>query len=352
MKTLPAAYASHIATRSTTIAHALKVTRPDGEIFGFTSHDIDDTVDGTLYRANTGIAPTSIVTAAGLGVGNMELRTLHDGTVFTLSDIEGGIWKNSDFIIFRYNYESLADGIGETLLVGTFGELELKLGELVIELRDLRQYLQHAVGSPSQKNCRYRLGDTKCGVRLNPPAWAATTAYTARTAGDAASGSVVRPSTPNDRHFKCTTAGTSDSSEPTWNTTISGTTTDGTVTWTTIQALTVIGTLTGVGDKQTFQDTGRTEAVDYFDQGTITFTSGANNGITRQVKEYAANGTFTTWLPFPNTVAIGDTYSAIAGCSLRFSEDCIAKFDNVINFGGEPHRPLIDAITQDVRVDV
>lgn len=293
MKTLEAGYAAAIATRSTTMANALRIARPDGEVFGFTSHDVDDTIADpgsplveVLYRSNTGIAPTSIVTAAGLGVGTLELRTLHDGSIFTLNDIKGGIWKNAAFIIFRYNYNDLSAGIGEYLLTGTFGELELRQSELVIELRDLRQYFHHAVGSVSSKNCRYRLGDEKCAKDI--------------------------------------------SSSP----------------------FTVTGTITGVGDNQTFQDTGRAEADDYFGQGSVTFDTGDNAGITRQVKEYDADGTFTTWQPFPNTVAIGDDYTAVVGCRLRFQEDCIDKFDNVINFGGEPHRPLIDAITQDVRVDV
>jgi hypothetical protein len=54
--------------------------------------------------------------------------------------------------------------------------------------------------------------------------WAADTAYS--------EGDFVRPSTPNNYVYKCTSAGTSDSSEPTWGTTVSGTTSDNTATWT------------------------------------------------------------------------------------------------------------------------
>ena len=59
------------------------------------------------------------------------------------------------------------------------------------------------------------------------PKWTATTAFTIREVRDAATGSVVRPTDDsgqgfNDRHFKCTTAGTSGGTEPTWNLTIGG----------------------------------------------------------------------------------------------------------------------------------
>lgn len=64
-------------------------------------------------------------------------------------------------------------------------------------------------------------------VRSRPTTnWAASTAYSLgdrRKATAAARGI----------HFEVTTAGTSDGSEPTWNTTVGGTTSDGTVTWTT-----------------------------------------------------------------------------------------------------------------------
>jgi len=54
--------------------------------------------------------------------------------------------------------------------------------------------------------------------------WAGTTAYSL--------GAYVKPSSPNNNLYECTTAGTSGSSEPTWGTVPGGTTTDGSVVWT------------------------------------------------------------------------------------------------------------------------
>ena len=52
MKTMPSALALHIATRNTTLATALKITREDGAVFAFTTHDIDDLVGGVTYLAS------------------------------------------------------------------------------------------------------------------------------------------------------------------------------------------------------------------------------------------------------------------------------------------------------------
>ena len=57
--------------------------------------------------------------------------------------------------------------------------------------------------------------------------------------------SVVVPSTSNGHYYKCITAGTSGTTEPTWPTTSGGTVTDGTVTWTEVADGTVRWTEAG-----------------------------------------------------------------------------------------------------------
>lgn len=108
---------------------------------------------------------------------------------------------------------------------------------------------------------------------------------------------------------------------------------------------TVTGTLTGVTSKRVFTDSARAEASQYFTGGKITFTGGANNGLSMEVKSFAS-GVFTLQLEMPFTVAIGDTYSVYAGCRKRFSEDCTVKFSNAVNFRGEPHVPGNDKLLE------
>lgn len=61
-------------------------------------------------------------------------------------------------------------------------------------------------------------------LKLWPETWAATTAYTIND--------VVKATTYNSHSYKCTTAGTTGSSEPTWTTTNGNTTASGTATFT------------------------------------------------------------------------------------------------------------------------
>ena len=64
-----------------------------------------------------------------------------------------------------------------------------------------------------------------------------------------------------------------------------------------------------------------------------------------QVKLFAS-GQFTLYVPMLGTVAVGQTFSVVAGCLKRLSEDCATKFANVLNFQGEPHRPTVDELTE------
>jgi len=107
-----------------------------------------------------------------------------------------------------------------------------------------------------------------------------------------------------------------------------------------LAAYTVTGTLTAVTDRTVVTDSARGEADGYFDNGVLTFTSGPNAGATREVKVYAS-GQFTLHQPAPYLAEVGDGYSVVPGCQ-KTIETCKAKFDNVINFRGEPQVPGVD----------
>lgn len=99
----------------------------------------------------------------------------------------------------------------------------------------------------------------------------------------------------------------------------------GSVSSVTTQRITFTGTATG-------------QASGYCQNGVITFTSGANNGISREVKTHTAGGTdtFEVFVPFPFDIATSDTFSVVAGCDKTFAT-CKSKFSNSARFGGFPH---------------
>ncbi len=80
----------------------------------------------------------------------------------------------------------------------------------------------------------------------------------------------------------------------------------------------------------------------YFDQGKITFTTGANAGLSRTVKQcvFGAPGTIALLAPFPVAPATGDAFALFAGCDKSLGPNGCLKFNNQPNFRGFPFVPV------------
>lgn len=83
---------------------------------------------------------------------------------------------------------------------------------------------------------------------------------------------------------------------------------------------------------------GLTQPGTWFDQGTITFDSGANSGVVRTIKGYTP-GAISLAYPLPVTPGVGDTFTAYPGCD-KTQSTCINKFNNVASFRGFPYVPV------------
>jgi uncharacterized phage protein (TIGR02218 family) len=104
----------------------------------------------------------------------------------------------------------------------------------------------------------------------------------------------------------------------------------------------VTGTVTYVNSRRSFEDSGRSESRNYFNAGLIRFLTGENAGSSREVK-YFSEGLIICELPFAFDVAAGDTYELWRGCDKRL-QTCRDRYNNVINFRGEPFVPILDSL--------
>jgi len=109
-----------------------------------------------------------------------------------------------------------------------------------------------------------------------------------------------------------------------------------------VEALRVSFAVTAVDSQQVFYDTNLVQADDYFGDGELTWTSGLNNGLKLDVRNFAnaaSEGKFTLLVPAPYAIAVNDTGTVIPGCRKRFEEDCKTKHNNAVNFGAEHRVP-------------
>ncbi|MGE0108142.1 MAG: DUF2163 domain-containing protein [Bdellovibrionales bacterium] len=283
MKSASTQLAAHIAGETTSLATCWKVTRKDSTVFGFTDFDRDLVIDDVTYEARTGYTRTAIQTISDLSVDNLDIESAFDSEAITAQDLRDGLWDNAEVLIFIVNWDDLDQG-KIILKRGMIGQVELKDTLYRAELRGLTQLLSQNIGELYTPDCRADLGDDRCCVDL--------------------------------------------------------------------EALTVSGSVTEVSDPPSlsscaasrygFTDSTRTEDDDYFNAGLITWTSGANAGRVMEIRSFAA-GVFELFLPMPSEIAVDDEYTASPGCDKSF-ETCCSRYDNGVNFRGEPYVPGTDEV--------
>jgi uncharacterized phage protein (TIGR02218 family) len=100
---------------------------------------------------------------------------------------------------------------------------------------------------------------------------------------------------------------------------------------------TISGAVVGGGGVTLF-NTNLGAATGYYDQGVITFTSGANNGLSRTVKTFIVFGSTEVTYPLIAGPANGDTFTIYPGCD-KLQATCVAKFNNLIHFKAAPYAP-------------
>jgi len=106
-----------------------------------------------------------------------------------------------------------------------------------------------------------------------------------------------------------------------------------------LAVLTVSATVTAVESRRCFT-VGGVAGSDYVG-GLVAFTSGACAGLKMEVKA-CDGGSITLFVPMPREIAVGDGLTIRPGCDKSIAT-CHGRFDNVVNFRGEPFVPGNDA---------
>lgn len=280
MKSASDALAAHLAGPVTTLATCWRIIRQDGLSYHFTDHDRDLEIDGATYLASTGYSRTAISNDASLSVDNLDVEGVFDSAAITEADLRAGLLDQAEVHIFLVNWADTSMGILR-LRRGWFGEVSLsEQGMFRTELRGMTQRLQQRVGALYSPECRADLGDTRCKVPIESAVWTKT-------------GTVLSTRDP----------------------------------------ATLIVALDGQEPPQ-----------GWFTGGLLTWETGANAGRAIEVSDWVQEtGHLTMFLPMGYPVQPGDAFRIHPGCDKRL-ETCRTRFDNVLNFRGEPYVPGQDTL--------
>lgn len=278
MRVLSSAFQEHLSSGATTLCWCWRITRRDETELGFTDHDRDIAFDGTSFEASTGFTATEIDGSVGLDVDNLDVEGALASDRLTEDDLSAGAFDNAVIEIFRVNW---ADPEQRVLIrYGNLGEVTRGAISFKAEVRGLAHVLQQTQGRVIQAPCDADLGDARCTINLEGPAFKGSGSVTAIA---------------DQRTF--TVSGLADFASD-WFT-------RGNMTWT-----------SGANQGRKAELKRHARSPDTED-GTVTLE---------------------LWQAMSDEVAGSDAFTLTAGCDKSFAV-CQAKFANKDNFRGFPHVP-------------
>lgn len=152
-------------TGVTTFCTCWRVTRRDGQVFGFTDHNEDILFDGVTHIAATGMSSPDWLRSTGLNVDTAEVTGALSSEAITDQDILKGLWDDAAIRIWRVDW---ADNTSRLLIfTGSIGQVERGQLGFRAEIRGQSHYLNQEVGLNYTRKCNATLGDDRCGVDIN-----------------------------------------------------------------------------------------------------------------------------------------------------------------------------------------
>ena len=177
MKAIPAALQAHLDEGVTTLAWCWRITRADGEVFGFTDHDVPLVFDGTSFEPDSGLVASELRARDDLSVDAQDAEGVLSSDRITETDILDGRWDAAEVEVWRVNWQDPAQRV--ILRRGAVGQIRRGRVAFVAEMRSLAHVLGQAVGRSYQATCDAALGDARCGVDLDDAEFSAIGAVVA-----------------------------------------------------------------------------------------------------------------------------------------------------------------------------
>jgi len=268
-------------------AQTWTITRTDGVVFGYTSHDMPVMFRGVLHSPCSSLAASAVEMSSLAGtVGNMDLDGIIADDAITTEDLYNGLFDGALVEVWVVPWDNAAGDIPFRLMGGTVGKTGQGLTGYTLEvLAEGTKLQQKSLVDVYTPGCRYNFGaqnDSRCPVDLG--------AITV-------SGSVTTAAIPNASNY---------------------------------------------ASRRIFTDSSRAEADGFFNLGKLTWTGGANAGAVSEIKSFTG-GTFVLWQEVLVDIAVGDTYDAHPGCDKSRAGHLLYNAD-MIDFGGFEDVPGDDSV--------
>lgn len=278
MQPISTAFQEKLNESNLNLCWVWRIERADNTILTFTSHNQDLIIDGETYTGVTGFDPTATRSEQGRGVRDQTLNAILDSSQITERDLLAG----------KYQFARIGAYIVDWLDLPANFTADVDRNYFVAYVGFITQVTVGDRGAEIEVKGSEEFLNSRLGERTSKTC-------RVRVFGDSRCGVDLAPYTFNV-------------------------------------------TVTAVSSRRVFS-TSQTAADNTFAYGQITFTSGDNIGVTRDIA-VSTGAQLTTWEQLPFALSVGDEATLIQGCD-RTKFSC-QRYNNTKNFRGEPFTPLED----------
>lgn len=174
------AFRAHLESECTTLCHCWRVTRRDGQSFGFTDHDRALTVDGFAYEPQSGFATSEARASLGMAADAVDVEGALSSDVIAEDDIAGGLFDGATVQTLLVNWQTPTQFA--SIRRAVIGKIVRADGRFVAELESVAASLDRPNGRYLRRTCDARLGDARCGVNMSAGALNGSGAVVQQTA--------------------------------------------------------------------------------------------------------------------------------------------------------------------------
>jgi uncharacterized phage protein (TIGR02218 family) len=169
VRTIPSALQAKLDSGITTLARCWIIMRRDGVTMGFTDHDADLTVAGTLCHAGTGLTASEATARLGLQIDGSEIAGALTDDSLAEADLAAGRYDAAGIEVHLVDWSE--PSLNVLLAKGVLGEVRREGAAFSAELRSLAHRLNEESGRLYTATCSADLGDARCTVDLTDPAF-------------------------------------------------------------------------------------------------------------------------------------------------------------------------------------
>ncbi|HZX51479.1 MAG TPA: DUF2163 domain-containing protein [Pseudomonas sp.] len=283
----------HVADWQTRVYCARVVPAGDHPVIRLAGYPVDLVMsNGEVYLTENGYEFSGLSETSDMSASSVDLDGILQLGAVSRDDLASGIYDNARVYVFATSWAAPIED-EEPLSLMFWGKVEFddSRDTYTVQLMGAKDVLSQSVGRTYSASCPWTLFDQTIDGRI------------IATSRSRCTGPRANPDGPDIADYLVT------------------------------------GALTSVTSQNVFADSARVEVDDWFAYGEIMFTTGANVGLRPSQIKIFASGQIELHEALFYAPQVGDEYKMIPGCRKRLVEDCIGKFGNAINNGGQAHIP-------------